>query len=167
MNQVSVLEAFAKMKPKACVFVVSIDGNERPNGMIASSFMTCSMNPPMIAVSLSKKSNTRKMIEHSKEFVVAFANKELENEVKYFGSHHGNEFDKFEETNLKTTAAMYLNSPLLKEATINMECYLETSLVSGDQVIMVGKVLSAYVDNTKKILFNVEKIGDERYYQDF
>jgi len=166
MNQVSALEAFSKMKPKACLFVVSIDGNERPNGMIVSSFMTCSMNPPMIAVSLSKRSNTRKMIEHSKEFVVAVANKDLESDVKYFGSHHGDEFDKFEETNIKTTSAMYLNSPLIKEATINMECYLEKSFVSGDQVIMVGKVLSSYVADSKKILFNVEKVGEERYFQD-
>jgi len=62
MIQISASEAFNKFKPESCVFVLSIDENNKPSGMIAGWNMKCSSNPPLFAVALSKKGNTQKLI---------------------------------------------------------------------------------------------------------
>ena len=66
MGKVSVKEAFDKFKPESCVFVISVDENSKPSGMIAGWNMKCSANPPLFAVSLSKKGYTHKLIRQSK-----------------------------------------------------------------------------------------------------
>ena len=45
--------------------------------MIAGWCMKCSLEPPMYAVSLSKKGNTRRLISKSEEFIIAVPNKTL------------------------------------------------------------------------------------------
>jgi len=97
--------AFDKFKPESCVFVISNDEDGRPSGMIAGWNTKCSSEPYMFAVSLWKEGYTHKLIQQSKEFVVAVPNESLIEEIEYFGSHHGNEVDKFAETKIETAAA--------------------------------------------------------------
>ena len=105
MIEVSTKQAFEKFKPESCVFVISVNNKGNPNGMIAGWQMKCSMEPPLFAVALSKKGYTHKLIEESKEFVIAIPNKELEEALLFFGSAHGNEIDKFAETKIEMVKA--------------------------------------------------------------
>lgn len=167
MENSTVKEAFDKFKPESCVFVISIDKNENPGGMIAGWNMKCSVDPPLFAVALSKKGYTHTLIQESKEFVVAVPNKELEEEIEFFGSSHGNEIDKFKETKIRTAQAKFVKSPLIKNATINFECKLEKEVDSGDHIIFIGKILASYVNKDKKILLNMKRINNKRIFEEF
>lgn len=160
-------EAFAKLKPESCVFVISIDENGKPSGMVAGWHMKCSMEPPLFAVSLQKKGHTHKLIRESKEFVIAVPNEELEKEVIFFGSTHGDEVDKFKESGIETEEPKYLDTPLIKKATINFECSLEKEVDSGDHIIFIGRILAAYINKDKKVLFNMMKIENNRIFKEF
>ena len=81
MQKVLAKEAFDKFKPESCVFVISVDKNNKPSGMIAGWNMKCSAEPPLFAVSLSKGGYTHQLIQESREFVIAVPNKELEKEL--------------------------------------------------------------------------------------
>lgn len=167
MQHVPAKEAFDRFKPESCVFVVSIDKDGRPSGMIAGWQMKCSMDPPLFAVSLSKKGYTHRLIHESREFVIAVPGKSLEEEVKFFGSRHGDEVDKFSETGLATSQAQFVKSPLIREATVNFECRLEKEVDSGDHIIFIGRILASYVDKDKKVLLNMKKANGERVYDEF
>ncbi|MCX6815511.1 MAG: flavin reductase family protein [Candidatus Aenigmarchaeota archaeon] len=167
MEEVSAEEAFDKFKPESCVFVISIDKHGKPNGMIAGWNMKCSSEPPMFAVALWKKGYTHRLIQQSKEFVIAVPNKELEKEVEFFGSKHGNEVDKFGETKIETAKAKFVKSPLIKNATINFECKLEKEIDSGDHVIFIGRILASYVNKNKKVLLNMRKAANKRIFEEF
>ncbi len=167
MKKVSIKEAFDKFKPESCVFVISVDKNENPNGMIAGWNTKCSWNPPLFAVSLSKKGNTHELIKESKEFVIAVPNKKLEKEVKFFGSTHGDKINKFKKSKIETSKSKYLKSPLIKNATVNLECKLEREIDSGDHIIFIGKVLTSYVNKEKKVLLNMRKVKGKRIFQEF
>ena len=167
MEKVKSKEAFNKLKPEVCVFVISSDGNGSANGMIAGWHMKCSSVPPLFAVALSKKGNTQKLIKKSKEFVIAVPNKKMLDAVKLFGSTHGNVVDKFKETKLKTFRGMFVKAPLLKDATINLECSLNNTVKSGDHIIFIGKILASYVDKRKNILCNMKKVDSDRIYDEF
>ncbi len=167
MKKVTVEKAFTNFKPESCVFVISVDKDDNPNGMVAGWNMKCSMEPPLFAVSLSKKNNTHKLIHQSKEFVIAVPNKGLEKEVKFFGSHKGKEVDKFKATKIETAKAKFIKPPLLKRATLNFECKLVKEVDAGDHIIFIGKILAAYWNKGKKVLFNTGRVGDKRIFKEF
>jgi flavin reductase (DIM6/NTAB) family NADH-FMN oxidoreductase RutF len=135
--------------------------------MVAGWNMRCSRVPPLLAVSLQKRGHTHKLIRQSREFVVAVPNKGLEREVRFFGSAHGNEVDKFKETGIATEKAKFLKSPLLKKATINFECKLEKEVEAGDHIIFVGRVLAARVSKNKGVLMNMGWKEGERVFEEF
>lgn len=167
MREVSIDEAFDALKPESCIFVISVDKNGRPSGMICGCHIKCSRKSSLFAVALSKRGYTHKLIRQSKEFVVAVANKGLEKEVLFFGATHGNEVDKFKETGIETAKAKFIKSPLLKQATINFECTLEKEVDAGDHTIFIGKILNSYVSPEKKVLMNMKKIDGKRVFREF
>jgi len=167
MEEILPTEALAKFKPESCVFVISINGDGKPNGMIAGWNMRCSNDPPLLAVALSKRGYTHKLIRESKEFVIAVPNKELEDELMFFGTHHGDKFDKFKETGIETVKGKVVNSPLLKKATINFECQLEKEVDVGDHLLFIGKVVAAYYDKSKKVLIYMRKREGKRVLEEF
>lgn len=167
MEEVPIKEAFDKFKPESCVFVISVDKDNKPSGMIAGWNMKCSGQPPLFAVSLSKGGYTHKLIRQSKEFVVAVPNKELEEAVLFFGSTHGDGADKFKETKTETEKAKFLRSPLIKNATINFECKLGKEVDSGDHIIFIGEILASHVNKDKKVLLNMGRVNDKRIFEEF
>jgi len=155
-------------RPYSCVFVISWDEkNKKPRGMVAGCYMKCSSDPPLLAVALWKKGYTHKLIRKSKEFVIAFPNKKLVEEVEFFGSTHGDKVDKFKETGIKTLKAKYVKSPLLKDATINLECKLYKEINVGDNIMFIGKILAAYINPNKKILMVYKKFNGKRIFKEF
>jgi flavin reductase (DIM6/NTAB) family NADH-FMN oxidoreductase RutF len=167
MKEVSLQEAYDDFKPENIVFVISIDTNDKPSGMVAAWHMRCSSEPPLYAVSLSKKGYTQSLIKNSKEFMVVVPNKDMEKYIKVFGSSHGDKVDKFSETKVPTQKAKNIKSPLIKEATINLECKLEKEIDCGDHYIFIGLVLAAHQNKEKGILLNMKKIDGNRVFKEF
>ena len=167
MQPTTTNEAFAKFKPETCVFVISTDKTGKPGGMIAGWNMRCSSNPPLLAVSLSKKGFTHTLIQQTKEFTIAVPNKQLQKHLELFGSTHGNQTDKFKETGIQTQKAQHIQPPLLKDATINFECKLEKEVDSGDHIIFIGRILASYINEEKKILLNKGRIDGKRVFEEF
>ena len=58
MEETDIQKTLSNFKPETCVFVLSIDQNNQPSGMVAGWQTRCSGDPPLFAVSLSKKRNT-------------------------------------------------------------------------------------------------------------
>lgn len=167
MKKASIKESYDKFKPESVVFVITVDEDGKPAGMVAGWNMKCSIDPPMFAVPLSKKYHTHKLIRKSKEFVIAVANKSLEKEVRFFGSTHGNEVDKFKETEIETEIARFVKPPLIKDASVNFECKLVSETDAGDHILFIGEIVASYVNPGKKVLFNVKTVDGERVFDEF
>jgi len=166
MEEISVKEAFDRFKPESCVFVITNDG-DKPIGMVAGWCTKCSSDPPLYAVSLWKGGYTHKVIQKSREFVIAIPNKGLEKEVEFFGSTKGNEIDKFKESGIETEKAKIVKSPLIKNATINLECKLEKEVESGDHIIFIGMIVACHLNPEKKVLLNMKKVDGKRIFEEF
>lgn len=166
MKKVAIQKAFDKFKPESCVFVISVDKKGKPNGMIAGWKTRCSIRPPLFAVVLSKDGNTHKLIRQSKEFVVAVPNEGLEKEVNFFGTKSGSKIDKFKKTKIETEKAKFVKSPLIKKATINLECKLAKEIDSGDHVMFIGRILASYANENRKVLFNFGKKKGKRIFKE-
>ena len=99
--------------------------------MVAGWSMKCSTDPYLYAVAIWKENYTYKLIQDSKEFVIAVPNKRMEKYIEIFGTKHGNVINKFKESQILTEKAKYVRPPLLEEATINLECKLEQMIEVG------------------------------------
>lgn len=168
MKKVSISKALEKFKPENIVFVISFDReNDRPSGMVAAWSTICSSNPYMVAVALWKKGYTHKLIQDTKEFVVAVPNKSLEEAIDVFGKLHGDKIDKFKISKVRTSDAEFVKPPLLSEATINFECRLEREIETGDHILFIGKIMASYINEDKKVLLNLGKKEGKRVFQEF
>ena len=167
MKKVSVAKAFDKFKPEGCVFVISVDKNGKPSGMVCGWSVKCETDPGLFAVVLWKKGHTQELIRESKEFVIAVPNKSLEGEVKLFGSVSGRNVDKFKESKIETEKAEFVKSPLIKNATVNFECKLYKEVDVGGQIMLIGKILASYINEDKKVLLNMKKVKGDRIFEEF
>jgi len=167
MQQLPPQDVLPKLKPERVVFVISVDNENKASGMIAAWNMKCSSDPPLFAVSLSRKGYTHKLIRKSGEFVVAVPNKEIEKELMFFGTTHGDEVDKFHETGIKTLPATTVRPPLLEDATANLECQLDKEVDVGDHILFIGRVVAAHLDENKKVLLAMKKVDGKRVFEEF
>ena len=144
-------------------------GSKRPVRKTAPSWIRYKSDEVELLISkLSKEGYTHKLIHQSKEFVIAVPNKKLQKAVEFFGSTSGNKVDKFKETKIKTLKSRYLKSPLIKDATINLECKLKKEIDLGDHTMFIGEIIAAYTNPKKKrILLNMGKIKGKRVFKEF
>jgi flavin reductase (DIM6/NTAB) family NADH-FMN oxidoreductase RutF len=148
-------EALNALYPINCVFVLSVDANGKPSGMIASWVTQTSFHPPLISVAIGKTRNTYTLVKQSREFVIAIANKALEPAVKIFGTKSGRNVDKFAETKIQYTNSKYLKTPILTDATFNFECKVINEVETGDHVLFIGEVVAAWRNEEKKVMLNM------------
>lgn len=167
MQEVIYQEAFNLLKPETCIFIISRDKNEKPNIMPGGWSMKCSHEPPLFAVAISKEGYTHQLIRETKEFVIAVAHKGMEKYLEEFGSVHGHLRNKFEGSDIQTEKAKYVHCPLLKDATINLECSLYKEVEAGDHLIFIGKVLTSYVNPGKKIMVSMKGAHGKRIYEEY
>jgi flavin reductase (DIM6/NTAB) family NADH-FMN oxidoreductase RutF len=167
MEKASLEQALDRFLPLSCVYVISVNAQGEPSGMIASWVIQTSFNPPLIAVSIGKTRFTYNLIKDSKEFVIAVPNEKLKEAIRIFGLKSGANINKFKETNLKTKKASFVKSPLLADATINYECKLLQIVDTGDHSIFIGEVMAAWMNKNKKVLLNMGKVKGKRIFKEF
>lgn len=137
------------------VFVLSVDKDGNPNGLIAGWNMKTSYNPPTVAIALYENNNTQKLIRESKEFVIAYPSPEMQADLEYFGSSSGAGEDKFKKSGIKTLPGTVGKTPLLAGARLNLECELINFVKQGDHYIFFGEVKAAHLNKDKPQLFYI------------
>ncbi len=168
LQKTDIQETLSAFKPENFVFLLSIDKNNKPSGMVVAWKTRISGTPPLYALALGKSSYTYKLIKKSKEFVIAVPNKDLKEAIEVFGYHHGTELDKFKETGLETIPSKHLKTPLIKKATICYECKLVNTIKTGSCNLVIGEVVAAHHNKNKKTLLvtGKDKNGD-RIFKEF
>lgn len=157
MKEVSINEAISRKYPEWITMVVSTDDNGNPNAMPVGWCMFTSHEPRMMAVSIGFERYTHNLLENGKEFVVSFPSKQQKEEVLYCGNNSGSDVDKFSETDLETTPASKVETPLIKESVACFECKKRGTLKTGDHRIFSGEIVAAHVsEESKEKIYTVE-----------
>ncbi|MBI5159236.1 flavin reductase family protein [Candidatus Micrarchaeota archaeon] len=142
--------------PKKIVLVTSADRTGRPNIVTLAWAMPVSMEPKMIAVSISPKRYSHELISDTHEFVVNIPGEELEQQMLKCGSVSGRKVDKFEETKLTQEPAKQVKAPLIKECLASFECKMTNAIQTGDHILFVGEVVEVHERREGKGLFDGE-----------
>ena len=86
------------------------------------------------------------MIEETKEFVINVPTMSIVEETLFCGRRSGKQCDKFQETGLTPSPARLVKPPIIKECVAHLECRLRQQTTAGDHEILVGEILTAYVN---------------------
>lgn len=128
------------------VLVSCVGKAAKPNITTLSWAMPTSIDPPLIAISLSPKHHSHKLIEESAEFIVNIPTLELLQAVYACGSLTGRNFDKFKKTNLTPIPAKKVKAPAIRECIAHLECKVVSQFAAGDHTVFIGKILEAYAE---------------------
>lgn len=131
--------------PEPVSIVVVKDVNGKYNPMSAAWTMFTSIEPRMMAISIGFERYTYELMRNQKEFVISYPSIRMEEEVRFFGSESGRDRDKLKVLGTPTQPAKMIDGLLLAEASLNFECILKDSLVTGDHMIFSGEVVATHV----------------------
>jgi flavin reductase (DIM6/NTAB) family NADH-FMN oxidoreductase RutF len=122
------------------VVVTAIEGGE-PAGFTAQSFISLSIEPPLVAICPAKTSTSWQRIRKAESFCINILSAEQESLSNNFASSGGDKFANIEWQASKS------GSPILEHSLASIDCVLETEHDAGDHLIAVGRVLDFMVND--------------------
>jgi flavin reductase (DIM6/NTAB) family NADH-FMN oxidoreductase RutF len=128
------------------VLVSCVGKSGKPNITTMAWAMPTSIEPPLIAISLSPQRHSHTIIEESGEFTVNIPTLEILQAVLACGSLTGRSFDKFKKANLTPLPGKKIKAPAVAECIAHLECTVEDKFATGDHTIYVGKIVEAYAE---------------------
>jgi 3-hydroxy-9,10-secoandrosta-1,3,5(10)-triene-9,17-dione monooxygenase reductase component len=120
-----------------CTGIVVVTGlfEHEPVGFTAQSFVSVSLNPPLVAICPSKTSASWQKIRHSGHFGVNLLPTDGKQLSTGFSSSKGDKFLGHRWTQGKS------GSPILPTVISFIDCRIEDEHDAGDHTIVVGRVL--------------------------
>lgn len=121
------------------------DGN--PNGLTANAFMSLSLNPPLVLISVDKGATCYACFELQNGFTVNFLSEDQEEISRRFATKG---IDKF--SGLQWHAGSN-GAAILEGALAYVECKIIERYDGGDHTILIGEILNATATGERPLLF--------------
>lgn len=133
------------------VTVVTTRHDDQVYGITVSAFMTLSLEPLQILVSIRKGNRLHDMILESRRFVVNILREEQRKVSEYFArSGRPTHTETFPEVE---TYPDVTGAPVIKDCLSYFDCYLATAYPAGDHTIFIGDVVAAGASEGKPLLY--------------
>jgi flavin reductase (DIM6/NTAB) family NADH-FMN oxidoreductase RutF len=140
-----VKQPFVALRPVPTV-LVSCGHGERANIItIAWTGILCS-DPPQVGIGVRPSRHSHGLIQETGEFVVNVPGEELLDEVEHCGFISGREEDKFAAPGLTPTPGSAVQTPIITECPINIECRLTHTLSLGSHDLFIGQVVAVQLN---------------------
>jgi len=114
------------------VTVITTKVGDTEHGMTANAFMSVSLNPKLVLISIGEKANMNRLIKESGKFAVSVLNGQQQDLSAYFAGQIKEEreiqFDTFN------------GMPVIPDALVNLTCNVYDSVVAGDHTLYIGEV---------------------------
>ena len=137
--------------PKRMLFplptVLVVTGNMKEANIITIAWITMHTGkPPTLGIAVGTRGYSGDQIRLNKNFSVNIATVDIMKEVDFCGITSGREVDKFSVTGFTKLASALIESPIIKECPVNLECKLVESNMVGPSNHFVGEILETHVD---------------------
>ncbi len=139
-----VKKPFAALRPVPVV-LVSCGHGERANIItIAWTGVLCS-SPPQVGIGVRPDRHSHQLIQETGEFVINVPGVKLLDEVEYCGFTSGREVNKFTTRGLTPVPGSQIQTPIIAECPLNLECRLTHTLPLGSHDLFIGQVVAVQV----------------------
>lgn len=132
------------LAPVPVVMVTCSNGSKTNIITIGWAGTICS-EPPMVSISVRPNRFSYKLIKESGEFVINIPTKKLAKETDLCGVISGSKYDKFHETGLTQGKSTSINTPIIMECPINLECKVKQEIELGSHNMFLAEITAVQV----------------------
>jgi len=137
--------SYERLYPNPVVLVSSSFKNSDNIVTLAWVGTVCS-KPPMVSISIRPSRYSHKLISSSNEFVINIPTSKQVSICNFCGTNSGRDIDKFKELGLTKDKPIKINTPLIKECPINIECVVKSITNLGTHDLLIGEIVSVLCD---------------------
>lgn len=127
------------------VTVITTKVDDEVHGMTANAFMSVSLEPKLVAISIGEKAKMLKYINSSKQFAINI----LASNQKELSKQFAGQLD----STIDVAFYNYQGLPVLKNSLAVITCELFSQLDAGDHTIFIGKVTGLKHEPSEPLLF--------------
>lgn len=130
------------------VTVILTELNEEVHGMTANAFMSVSLSPKLVVISIKENARMLSKIQQSKNFSVNILAAEQENISRIFAGQLKDQqvtFDKL------------ANLAVIPGALAQISCDVKAEYIEGDHTLFIGEVKDIVVNEGNPLLFYAGK----------
>ncbi|WHY02427.1 flavin reductase family protein [Neobacillus sp. DY30] len=135
--------AMGKFATGVTVIATEVDGNV--HGMTANAFMSVSLDPKLVVISIGEKARILEKIKQSKTFSVnILAADQQELSMIFAGQlkdHREVEFDRLD------------GKPVLNGAVAQIACEVSAEHIEGDHTLFIGRVTDIHLEDAEPLIF--------------
>lgn len=126
--------------------LVSCGSNPEEYNIITIAWTgTINSIPPMCYVSIRKDRHSHAIIKRNMEFVINYSTQDMVFAVDYCGRRSGRDFNKFKELKLTPAKGKEVNSPIIYESPVNIECKVTEIKELGSHDMFLAEVVNIQV----------------------
>jgi flavin reductase (DIM6/NTAB) family NADH-FMN oxidoreductase RutF len=131
------------------VTVVTTRDGDLVYGITVSAFSSLSIDPLLILVSLADSNRLPRMIEKTGHFAVSILAEGQDAISNWFAVSGRDPVPHFEDFG---TVEMVTGSPIIDGSIAHLDCELDRTVPGGDHTIVIGRVVGAVCDSSRKPL---------------
>jgi len=146
MKEELIVKRFNRLINHGPVLLLSTVEKGKPNAMAIAWHTAVSHDPPQLAVAVSPRNYSYRLIAGSGEFVLNVPPVCLMSEVHFCGTTHGSDVDKFKVTGLTPKAGGIVRAPHVDECSGHIECQVKDEIEVGDHSLFIADVKLVVVD---------------------
>ncbi len=140
--------------PRPIALITSMDENGHLNAAPFSAYNYLCTDPPIVAIGVTNRpgqpavpKDTARNIRRTGEFVVNIVTEDIAEKMNICATDFPPEMSEVELAGFTTTPSLKVKPPRLAQAHAAMECVEHTTLEIGRSRIILGRVVSFYVED--------------------
>ena len=161
MRPLDIAEALNFCYPQPLALLTAVGSDGLRNAMAVGWLMQASFEPPILAVAVSPKNYTHRLIEQTEAFVLSLAGQGQADLVLKMGTTSSGGTDKLAEMGVDAQPAPRTGCPMIEGAAVHFECQVERRVTIGDHSVFCGRILAAYVPEAP--VQKIDNFGSQRY----
>lgn len=121
-------------------------GIKTPNVMTCNRIASCSAEPPRLCISVRPMRYSHTLIKQTREFVVNIPAPTQKIITDYAGVVTGEKENKIKIAQLRVAPASFVQTPLLADCPVNIECVVEDEIELDSHTMFIGLVKAVHVE---------------------
>ncbi|WP_431799832.1 flavin reductase family protein [Halobacillus andaensis] len=126
------------------VTVIASEHNGEVHGMTANAFMSVSLDPKLILISVGENAKMNEILQEAQKFTVNILTENQQELSMIFAGQIKDRkviFDTFE------------GMPVLEDALVSLACRVYDSYAAGDHILYIGEVINLSVQDGEPLTF--------------
>lgn len=143
MDDLTFRQAMGKFATGITVITTELD--DEVHGMTANAFMSVSLDPKLVLISIDKRAQMLEKIQQAKKYAISI----LAQDQKEYSMIFSGQIKEERDVDFKRMNDM----PVLNDALLNLTCDVYNTHDAGDHVLFVGQVTGLDMQDGTPLLF--------------